>query len=140
MQIWKLDGFCRYKFSRLKNFQFSQELKMANLAKLAFSNLIFAHIKFWCIITNICIYNKANIYRNTRKMRITMKTELCLERLLETLFLAIKMCTGFTRYVIWVNTKMYSVTSEPTQSSSRRVCPLSTHQRYLATERSTSQK
>ena len=40
---------------------------------------------------------------------------------LETLLFAIKMCTGFTTYVIWVNTKVYSVTSELTQSSSRRV-------------------
>ena len=31
------------------------------------------------------------------------------------------MCTGFTTDVIWVDTKVYSVTSEPTQNSSRRV-------------------
>ena len=37
------------------------------------------------------------------------------------LLLAIKMCTGFTTGVMWVNSKVYSVTSEPTQSSSRRV-------------------
>ena len=40
---------------------------------------------------------------------------------LETLLLAMKMCTGFTTDVVWVNTKMYGVTSEPTQSSSRGV-------------------
>ena len=38
-----------------------------------------------------------------------------------------KMWTGFTTDVIWVNTRVYSVTSEPTQSSSRRFCPLRTH-------------
>ena len=30
------------------------------------------------------------------------------------------MCTGFTVDFIWMNTKVYSVTSEPSQSSSRR--------------------
>ena len=51
-------------------------------------------------------------------MRITMETEQqssAFKRLLETLLLAIKMCTGFTTDVIWV----CSVTSEPTQSSSK---------------------
>ena len=43
-----------------------------------------------------------------------METELCL-------LLAIKMCTGFTTDVVWVNTKVYSVTNEPTQSSSGAV-------------------
>ena len=58
------------------------------------------------------------IYWNTSKMRITMETEQqssAFKRLLETLLLAIKMCTGFTTDVIWV----CSVTSEPTQSSSK---------------------
>ena len=44
------------------------------------------------------------IYRNTSKMRITMETEQqssAFKRLLETLLLAIKMCTGFTTDVIW---------------------------------------
>ena len=40
------------------------------------------------------------------KMHITMETEL----LLETLLLAIKMYTGFTTDVIWVNTRVCSVT------------------------------
>ena len=41
--------------------------------------------------------------------------------LLETLLLALRVCTGFTTDVIWVNTKVYGVTGELTQSSSRRV-------------------
>ena len=41
--------------------------------------------------------------------------------LLETLLFAIKMCTGFTIDVLWMNTKLCSVTSEPTQISSKRV-------------------
>ena len=44
-----------------------------------------------------------------------------LKRLLKTLFLAIKKCTGFITDVIWMNTKVCSATSEPTQSSSRCV-------------------
>ena len=38
-----------------------------------------------------------------------------LKWLLKTLLLAIKRCTGFTTGVIWVNTEVCSVTSEPTQ-------------------------
>ena len=41
--------------------------------------------------------------------------------LLETLLIAIKMCAGFTTHVIWLDTKVCSVTGKPTQSSSRRV-------------------
>ena len=43
--------------------------------------------------------------------------------LLETLLLAIKMCTGFTTDAKWLNTKVYHVTSEPTKSSSRWISP-----------------
>ena len=43
-----------------------------------------------------------------------METELCLK-------LCIKMCTGYTTDVIWVNTKVYSATSEPTQTSRTHV-------------------
>ena len=57
------------------------------------------------------------MYRNSSNMHSDFK------RLLETLLLTIKMCTGFTTAtdVTWVNTKVWSVTSEPTQSSNRRV-------------------
>ena len=34
---------------------------------------------------------------------------------------SIRMCTGFTKDVVQVNTKVYSVTREPNHSSSRRV-------------------
>ena len=47
-----------------------------------------------------------------------------LKRLLKTLFLAIKECTGFTTDVIWMNTKVCSATSKPTQSSSRCISSL----------------
>ena len=45
-------------------------------------------------------------------MHITIEKEL---GLLETLLLAIKICTGFTTVVIWVNTKVYSVTTNSEQ-------------------------
>ena len=51
----------------------------------------------------------------------TWKQSSTFKRLIETLLLAIKMCSGFTTYVIWMNTRFYSVTSEITQSSRRRV-------------------
>ena len=50
-----------------------------------------------------------------------MKQSSAFKRPLETPLLAIKMCTGFTTDVIWVNTKVYSATSKPTQTSSRRL-------------------
>ena len=65
----------------------------------------------------VCIY----IYRNSRKLHMTIETELYLKRLLETLLLAMKRCTGFTIDVIWVNKNVCSITSEPTQSSSRHI-------------------
>ena len=37
------------------------------------------------------------------------------------LYIYREMCTGFTTDVIWMNTKVYSVTSEPTYGSSRRI-------------------
>ena len=42
-------------------------------------------------------------------------------QILEALLLPMKMCTSFTTDIIWVNTKVCSVTSKPTQSSSKRV-------------------
>ena len=49
------------------------------------------------------------------------KQSSALKHLLETLLLGIKMCTGFTAYVIWTNTKVCSVINEPNQDSSRCV-------------------
>ena len=63
-----------------------------------------------------------------------------LKRLLKTMFLAIKKCTGCTTDVIWVNTKVWSVTSEPTQSSSRPVLSFMDLLVLLTTEWRTSQK
>ena len=54
--------------------------------------------------------------------------------LLETLLLAIKMCTGFTTDIIEVNTIVCSVTSEPTQRSSRRVSSFKDSLVLLTTE------
>ena len=42
-------------------------------------------------------------------------------QLLATLLLAINMCTGFTAEVTWMNTKLRSVISKPTQRGSRCV-------------------
>ena len=52
-------------------------------------------------------------------MHIRWKQSSAFKQLLEALLLVIKMCTSFTKDVIWVNTKVSSVTSEPTQNSSR---------------------
>ena len=56
------------------------------------------------------------------------------KRLLETQFLAINNSTGFNTDVIWMNTKKCSVTSEPTQNSSRRVSSLKNSSVLLTTE------
>ena len=58
-----------------------------------------------------------------------------LKQLLETtLLLVIKTCAGSTTDWIWVNKKVCSVTSEPSQSSSRRVSSFRTHQRYWSSD------
>ena len=59
-----------------------------------------------------------------------------LKRLFETLFFAIKKCTGFTTDVrcYIVEHKVCSVTSEPIQSSSRRVSSLKDSSVLLRTE------
>ena len=61
-------------------------------------------------------------------------------KLLNTLFLVIKKCTGFTTDVIWMNRKVCSFTSEPTQSNSRRVSSLKDSSVLLTIEWWTSQK
>ena len=58
-----------------------------------------------------------SFYLSGRKQSSTFKW------LLETLLLAIKMCTGFTTDAKWLNTKVYRVTSEPTKSSCRWISP-----------------
>ena len=73
------------------------------------------------IYTYIGIY----IYISEHKKNAHNDGNEALSLILETLLLAIEMCTGFTTDVIWVNTKMYSFTSEPTQSSGRRVSSIS---------------
>ena len=64
------------------------------------------------------------VYWNASKMHITMETAQPLKWLLKTLFLTIKKCTGFATDVMRVNTKVCSVTSKPTQGSSRCVSSL----------------
>ena len=57
-----------------------------------------------------------------------------LKRFSKTLFLAIKKYTGFTTDAIWMNTKVCSVTSEPTQSGNRRASSLKDSSVLLTTE------
>ena len=54
-------------------------------------------------------------------MHITIERDLVFKRLLETLLLVIRTCSGLTKDVVWVKTKVCSVTSEPTNLSRRRV-------------------
>ena len=54
---------------------------------------------------------------------------LCISKINQSYWIA--NLIGFTTNVIWLNTKVYSVNSEPAQSSSRRV---STQQRYWTSE------
>ena len=65
---------------------------------------------FYICIFSIYIYIKQNAHNDGNRAQP-----------LKTLLLAVKKCTGFTAEVIWVNTKVCSVASEPTQSSSRHV-------------------
>ena len=61
-------------------------------------------------IYNIYIYKYIRTQSKSIKMHKTMKAELNhIKQFLETLFLAIKMCTDFPTDVIWINT-MYART------------------------------
>ena len=62
------------------------------------------------------------------------------KRLLEILLLALKVCTGFTTDAMWVNTKLYSVTSKPTKTVADAFRPLRAHQCYWTIEWWTSHK
>ena len=76
------------------------------------------------IANTLLVVKTKTIYRNTRKCAKRWKQSSAFKQYLETLLVAIKMCTGFTTDVIWANTKEGSVTSDPNQSSSRRVSSL----------------
>ena len=62
----------------------------------------------------LLVMKAENIYWNTVKMHKMKERSSVIKQLLETLFLAIKMCTGFTTAGICMNTlcDMCSVTSE----------------------------
>ena len=70
-----------------------------------------------CLCFSLSFSLSFSFYLSGRKQSSTFKW------LLETLLLAIKMCTGFTTDAKWLNTKVYRVTSEPTKSSSRWISP-----------------
>ena len=72
-----------------------------------------------------CLWWKPKPYIGTQeKCAKRWKQSSAFKQYLETLLVAIKMCTGFTTDVIWANTKEGSVTSDSNQSSSRRVSSL----------------
>ena len=55
-------------------------------------------------------------------MHLMMKKELSqIKQLLGTMFILIKIRTGFATDIVWMNTTMCSVTCELSQSSSNRV-------------------
>ena len=61
------------------------------------------------------------ISEHKKNGQICLQEKSVFKQFFETLLRAMKMSTGFTTDIIWVDTKVYSVTSEPTQSSSKRV-------------------
>ena len=50
------------------------------------------------IASTLLVMKAYNIYQNTTKMHDTKQSS-AIKQILEAFFLAIKMCTGFTRYV-----------------------------------------
>ena len=74
--------------------------------------------------TGHCLWRKPKSYIGTQlKCTKQWKQRSAIKQLLKTLLLVIKMCTGFTTDVIWMNIKVCSITSEQSQGSSRRVLP-----------------
>ena len=81
----------------------------------------------------MCIYIYTYISEHKQNAHNDGNRAQPLKQLFETLFLAIKKRTGFTRCYT-VEHKVCSVTSEPTQSSSRRVSSLKDSSVLLTTE------
>ena len=57
------------------------------------------------------------------------------EKFLETPFHSIKMCTGFTTDVIWINTICAVSLANHLSGAADRFCPLRTHQQFRKSER-----
>ena len=107
----------RIQFGVITTF-LAQKIRQEKLIK------ILSYIKSLCII--FCV--KIPTYSQRWKQSSDFKW------LLETLLLATKMYTNFTADVIWVNAEVCSVTSKPTQSSSRRVSSFKDSPVLLTTE------
>ena len=60
----------------------------------------------------------------------TGKQSLAIKQFLETLFLAIKMCTDFPTGVIWINTMCAVSLANHPRAVAGAFCLLRTHQRY----------
>ena len=80
----------------------------------------------------IYIYVYIYIYRNTIKIKCTKrwKQSSAIKQLLETLFLAIKMCTDFPTNVIWISTTCAVSLANHLRPVADTFRPLRTHQRY----------
>ena len=72
-------------------------------------------MEIFSVYIYIYIYIERERERETLFLAIKKCIYIYIERERETLFLAIKKCTSSTTDVIWVNSKVCSVTSEPTQ-------------------------
>ena len=73
----------------------------------------------WTVKSEVLLI--ASIIGTQPKCTLGWKQSLVIKQVSETLFFAIKMCTGCTTDVSWMNTKACSVTSEPYQRSSSYV-------------------
>ena len=68
--------------------------------------------------------------RTQSKCTKRWKQNLGIKHLLETLFLAIKMCTDFATDVIWINTMCAVSLANHLRAVADAFCLLRTHQRY----------
>ena len=70
------------------------------------------------------------IYRNTIKCTKRWQQSSAIKQLLESLFLAIKMCIDFPTDVIWISTMCAVSLSNHLRAVADAFRPLRTHQRY----------
>ena len=149
--LYQINPFIRYTGSTIGQSSIQHTtLNQLNITKQIFLNTYIIYIYIYIYIhiyihiyidiyryIQIDIYIDIYIYRYILKHNQNAHNDgnraQLWKRLLETLFIAIK-CTGFTTVVIQVNTKVCSITSESTQSSSTCVSSLKDSSVLLTTE------
>ena len=88
------------------------------------------HALGYMMYDSLCVVDPICIYRNTIKYTKRWKQSSAIKQHLETLFLAIKLCTDFPTDVIWINTMCAVSLANHLRAVADAFRLLRTHQRY----------